>query len=229
VVEADLDAEDRAAVKGTGGRRALLVLATVVVVAAIAAAVYALGPFRRKPPAQEVAVPLTLQVAPAAPAPEPPPPPPPEPEPPPAPVAAPEPVEEKAPPPPEKVAPKPPAPKGPKALLAEASRLREKGQLAKALDLFGRVVDQDPENVAALVGRGLCYLDLSEYPPAEASFQSALQAAPGDPDALLGLAETYRWQGKKADAIRYYQQYLALHPDGEEASVARNAIEELRR
>ena len=45
----------------------------------------------------------------------------------------------------------------------------------------------------------------------------------------MGLAETYRWQGKKADAIRYYERYLAAHPDADEAAVARNALEELRK
>jgi tetratricopeptide (TPR) repeat protein len=124
---------------------------------------------------------------------------------------------------------KPAAPKGPKALLAQAERLREKGETEEALDLYGRVADEDPENVDALTGRGLCYLDLEQYPPAEASFQAALQIDPKVPDALLGLAETYRWQGKKADAIRYYERYLAADPDGEEAEVARNALEELRK
>jgi tetratricopeptide (TPR) repeat protein len=90
------------------------------------------------------------------------------------------------------------------------------------------VLEADAENVDALTGRGLCYLDLERYAPAEASFQAALGVAPDEPSALLGLAETYRWQGKKADAIRYYEKYLA-HPGGEEADVARNALEELRK
>jgi tetratricopeptide (TPR) repeat protein len=129
--------------------------------------------------------------------------------------------------PPEK--PAPAAPKGPKALLAQAAKLREKGDVERALDLYGRVAEEDPENVEALTGRGLCYLDLERYPPAEASFQAVLGIDPEEPDALLGLAETYRWQGKTADAIRYYEKYLALHPGGEEADVARNALEELRK
>jgi tetratricopeptide (TPR) repeat protein len=150
-----------------------------------------------------------------------------------APVVAPEPVAEAAvEPPPEPIAvkpPPPPAPKGPKALLAQAARLRERGEIEKALDLFGQVSQADPENVGALTGRGLCYLELERYPPAEASFEAALGIRADEPEALLGLAETYRWQGKKADAIRYYERYLAAHPEGEEAAVARNALEELRK
>jgi tetratricopeptide (TPR) repeat protein len=125
-------------------------------------------------------------------------------------------------------APAPAAP-GPKAILAAAARLRERGKVEEALDLYGKLASDDPGNVAALTGRALCYLDLERYPPAEASFEAALRVDPRNPDALLGLAETYRWQGKRADAIRYYERYLAHHPAGDEAEVARNALEELRK
>jgi predicted Zn finger-like uncharacterized protein len=222
-VEVDLGPEELAVVKKGRGLR--IALAVVLLLAVAGAAAYVLAPqlFGRKAP-EPLAVPITIEVkpqpVPATPPPEPAPPPAPVPEP----VAA-APVE----PPPAPVVQKPVAPKGPKALLAQAERLREKGETEEALDLYGRVADEDPENVDALTGRGLCYLDLEQYPPAEASFQAALQIDPKVPDALLGLAETYRWQGKKADAIRYYERYLAADPDGEEAEVARNALEELRK
>ena len=124
---------------------------------------------------------------------------------------------------------KPARPRGPKAVLAEAERLRARGDYRRALELYGRVASDDPENVAALAGRGLCYLDLSRYAPAAASFEAALKLVPSHADALLGLAEAYRAQGRDADAVRCYERYLAEHPDGEEAAVARNAIAELRR
>jgi hypothetical protein len=122
-----------------------------------------------------------------------------------------------------------PVPKGGKALLARADRLRERGGVAEALEIYGRVAADDPENVEALTGRGLCYLDLSRYPPAVASFEAALRVAPRNADALLGLAEANRWQGRDAEAIRYYEKYLSEHPNGEEAAVARNALADLRR
>jgi predicted Zn finger-like uncharacterized protein len=122
-----------------------------------------------------------------------------------------------------------PAPPAPGVLVAQATRLRERGEVDRALALYGRALELQPRNVAALTGRGLCYLDLETYPPAEASFEAALRVRPDDADALLGLAETYRWQGKRANAIRYYERYLAAHPAGEEANVAHNALAELRK
>src|SRR6266540_1112870 len=164
--------------------------------------------------APAAAAPLTIEMKAA----EPPAPPPP--------VPAPEPVVEagvQGPPEPVKPAERP-APKGPKALLAQARKLLEKGDPDAALELFGRVASQDPRNAEALTGRGLCYLDLEKYATAEASFSAALQSDPEDPDAMLGLAETYRFQGKQIEAIAHYEKYLARHPDGEEAEVARNAL-----
>jgi hypothetical protein len=192
---------------GRGGRWALAVL----LLGALGAGGYVYGPALLAPPPQpsEVAAPITI-----APAPEPPPPPPP-PEAEPAPAPLPEPV-------------KPAAPRGPKALLAQAARLLERGDAEAALELFGRVAADDPENTEALTGRGLCYLDLENFAPAEASFSAALQLDPGEADALLGLAETYRSQGKKSEAISHYERYLAQHPDGDEVEVARNALAELR-
>ena len=48
-------------------------------------------------------------------------------------------------------------------------------------------------------------------------------------DALLGAAEAYRSMGRTKDAIAHYEKYLATYPAGEEAEVAKNALEELRR
>jgi predicted Zn finger-like uncharacterized protein len=149
------------------------------------------------------------------------------PEPPPAPTPVVEPVPVSAPEPIVKPAVKQSA-RSAKEILAQASRLREGGNVEGALDLYGRVAAEDPENAEALTGRGLCYLDLASYAPAVASFKAALRLAPRDPDALLGLAETYRFEGNKAEAVRQYERYLAAHPAGDEADVARNAIADLR-
>lgn len=140
---------------------------------------------------------------------------------------SPEPVVKPEPPTPPPPPPPPPA-KGPKQLLAEADRLRERGAVEKAVDLYERVIQAQPGNARALAGRGLCYLDLQQYALAEQSFRAALQADPEEADALLGLAEAARYQGKKAEASRHYERYLALHPDGEEAVAARNAINQLK-
>jgi len=106
--------------------------------------------------------------------------------------------------------------------------MRERGKTKAAIEAFNRALDLDDKNADALAGRGLSYLELSEYPPAQANFRAALEAAPDNADALMGLAETYRYQGRRPEAIEYYKRYLAAHPKGENAVAASNAIEALK-
>ncbi len=120
------------------------------------------------------------------------------------------------------------APKGARALLAQARKLRDRGQTERALDLYGQALELEPKSVEALAGRGWCYLDLSQYAPSEESFQRAIEQNPRYPDALMGLAETYRFEGRKSEAVKYYEQYLAAHPGGEDAGAARNALSQLK-
>ena len=241
--DAELDAEDLKAVKGSGGKVALLLF--LLVVGGGVAAVYlkpellvTLGlkappappqpvvqappPGKPEPPPVVQALPPAKPEPPPVPAPEPPKAEPPRPEPQPVVEKAPEMV--KDPPQPQ---PRPP-PKGAKQMLAEARKLRERGKMEKALDLYGRVAELQPDNPEALAGRGWCYLDLSQYSPAEASFQAALQEEPTHAEALIGLAETYRYQGRRPEAVAYYQKYLAAHPNGEDAVAARNALGQLK-
>ncbi|HET9451173.1 MAG TPA: tetratricopeptide repeat protein, partial [Aggregicoccus sp.] len=77
--------------------------------------------------------------------------------------------------------------------------------------------------------RGLALLDQGRLVPAERSFQQALRLDPNSGPALMGLAETYRAQGQKASARRYYQQYLEVAPTGPDARAARNALERLKK
>ena len=123
---------------------------------------------------------------------------------------------------------KPPeAPLRAREFIAEARRLRERGRSDAALNLYGRALQLNPSSADALAGRGLCYLDLTSYPQAEESFQSALAVDESHGAALMGLAETYRYEGKRSDAVTYYRRYLVAHPKGEDAGAARNAIKAL--
>lgn len=222
----ELEEAELRAVKGGGGKWILLL---VLLLAGAAVAVYLVKPeilgLAKAPPP-----PLPAPVVEAKKEPPPPPPAPPRVETPPlAEVQAPR-VET----PPPATAAEPPAKPAPRkaatatSLIAEAKRLRDRGKSEQALDLYGRAVEMDPDNADALAGRGWCYLDMSQYAPAEASFQEALESVAGHADALMGLAETYRYQGRKADAVKYYERYLALHPEGDDAVAARNAVSQLK-
>ncbi|MBS1109885.1 MAG: family finger-like protein [Anaeromyxobacteraceae bacterium] len=112
--------------------------------------------------------------------------------------------------------------------LAQAREQRDRGRCEAALDLYGRALAIDGRNAAALAGRGACYLDLSRYAQAEASFEEALESDPRSAEALFGLAETHRYMGRKAEAVAGYERFLSVRPTGDDAAAARRLISQLK-
>ncbi len=112
--------------------------------------------------------------------------------------------------------------------MARGDRLREAEKPQAALDAYGMAADLEPDRAEPHAGRGMALLDMGMPQQAEAAFHSSLELNGRYGVALIGLAETYRALGKKEEAIRYYEKYLEVLPNGPEASVARNAIDRLR-
>ncbi len=112
--------------------------------------------------------------------------------------------------------------------MAQGDRLRERDRSESALDAYAQAAELEPERPEPYTGRGLALLDMNDPRQAEPEFKQALKINPKYGEAIMGLAETYRSQGKKAEAIRYYERYLEILPNGPEASVARSAIERLK-
>jgi predicted Zn finger-like uncharacterized protein len=112
--------------------------------------------------------------------------------------------------------------------IAQGDRQRERERADPAMNAYDKAAELAPDRAEPYAGRGLVHLDLGDYSLAEAEFLRALKLNPRYAVALMGLAETYRSQGKKAEAIRYYERYLEVLPNGPEAAVARSALERLR-
>jgi len=115
-----------------------------------------------------------------------------------------------------------------RGVLARARDQRDRGRCEAALELYGQALALDGRNTAALSGRGACYLDLSRYVQAEASFVGALDSDPRNAEALYGMAETYRYMGRKGEAVVFYEKFLAVRPTGDDAAAARRLISQLK-
>jgi len=107
-------------------------------------------------------------------------------------------------------------------------KLREREKAEAALDAYGRAADMNPDRAEPHAGRGLALMDMGQKLQAEAAFLQALRLNPRYGVALMGLAETYRNQGKNEEAKKYYEQYLDVLPSGPEAAVARQALQRLQ-
>lgn len=111
--------------------------------------------------------------------------------------------------------------------MAQGDRLRDHEKAEAALDAYGRAADLEPDRAEPIAGRGLALLDMGSKLQAEAAFQQALKVNAKYTVAIMGLAETYKAQGKKDEAIKYYQRYLEVAPQGTDAAVAKAAIQRL--
>lgn len=85
----------------------------------------------------------------------------------------------------------------------------------------GRALDQvlqaDARNVPALIERGILRGQVGDYQPGIADLQQALQLAPDDLNAQLGLAEVLSYQGNYPESIRLYRAALERAPENEKA------------
>ncbi len=110
----------------------------------------------------------------------------------------------------------------------QGDRLREREQPRSALAAYAKASEMEPARPEPFTGSGLALLDLGKTTSAIAAFKQALKIDPRYGLALMGLAEAYRTEGNKEEAIRYYEKYLEVLPDGPEAEVAKTAIKDLQ-
>jgi predicted Zn finger-like uncharacterized protein len=126
----------------------------------------------------------------------------------------------------------PPAPEKEKPsfekLLAQAERLRNGDRPQQALKMYEQALDMEPEDLDAMTGQGMCYLDLENPDAAISMFKQVLNAAPRFTDAHFGMGEAFRMKGMKRDAVKHYRTYIDILPDGPEADVARQMLQSLQ-
>jgi Flp pilus assembly protein TadD len=101
-------------------------------------------------------------------------------------------------------------------LVAKADKLAVTS-CAKAIELYGKALEQKPTGVEALSGIGYCYLDAKQFASANSKFRSALAVSPRFEPALAGIAEMYQQQGNKEQAIEAWQHYLESNPGSQKA------------
>jgi tetratricopeptide (TPR) repeat protein len=92
-------------------------------------------------------------------------------------------------------------PKEPNFPLLAGHVHRQNQLLDQAIDDFTRVVQKDPNLVAALVARGYVRNDMQDAQNAIADFQPALKANPDDGIARLGLAFSYLQLHRSREAL----------------------------
>ncbi len=102
---------------------------------------------------------------------------------------------------------------------------------AKARDTLLRYLSQDDASVfrgAALDDLAVTYEELGDYKQAEDAYRQASQIeGPEQARAEMGVARMLQKQGKRAEAIAVYRDFLAQHPYAPERTVVMETLAQL--
>ena len=107
-----------------------------------------------------------------------------------------------------------------KGLLETAVERHRAGQLTEALELYRRVLADDPGNIDALHLAGVALNRLGDHEEAVTLIEQAVKAGPPQAHMLFNLANAYRFAGRTDEAVLSYREALARDPGNEAAHAA---------
>ncbi|MBW2397145.1 MAG: tetratricopeptide repeat protein [Deltaproteobacteria bacterium] len=90
----------------------------------------------------------------------------------------------------------------------EARILLERGEAAKALELFDTVLPHWPQNASLRVYSALAALDVGDSERAKSDLLQATRRTPGDSDAAIWLARMYFAEGSYLNAARFAERQI---------------------
>jgi len=107
--------------------------------------------------------------------------------------------------------------------------LFDSAQWDKAVDHYGRALAKEPGNADVRVDMAVAYHNLGQDQRARSEIERVTHDHPDHKQAWLNLGVVSATMGDRAGAIRAWQRYLALDPNGPHAAEIRAQIEELRK
>jgi tetratricopeptide (TPR) repeat protein len=87
------------------------------------------------------------------------------------------------------------------------------GDLDKAIDLFKRAAQMDPDHAIALQNLGSAYRQKKDWPNAEKALKRAVELTPEDAEANYGLGMVYAQQNDTERAREFLRRSLDVRPD----------------
>lgn len=93
-----------------------------------------------------------------------------------------------------------------------AARLLKERAYTRALVVYQKALEQNPQDVEALKGLGFTYYRLQRYPEATEAYRQALTAKPQDAQLMTDLALVLHHAGKWEEALFWYQKALEVDP-----------------
>jgi tetratricopeptide (TPR) repeat protein len=82
----------------------------------------------------------------------------------------------------------------------------------RAVDLFTRVIDEDPNNADAYVNRGVTYFCRKDYDQAIHDFNAAIRMKPDHKGAYVGRGQAHHYQKNYKQAIADFTEAILINP-----------------
>lgn len=104
--------------------------------------------------------------------------------------------------------------------LVEAKRALKGGDYPLAIELYRRVLQEEPDNTDGLLGLARARLLSQQFKPALATYRSLLRRDPRNTEALIGLGETYNLLRQYTAAEGPLKRVLSVEPSSADAAWA---------
>ncbi|HLQ66118.1 MAG TPA: tetratricopeptide repeat protein [Candidatus Limnocylindrales bacterium] len=107
--------------------------------------------------------------------------------------------------------------------------LFDSGQYEKAVDHYSRALEKDPANADVRVDRAIAYHGLGQDPKAAEELLRVTRERPDHANAWLNLGVVSAGMGDRATAIRAWEQYLKIDPNGTHAAAIKDELSALKK
>ena len=104
----------------------------------------------------------------------------------------------------------------------------KRGEFSRSVRSYKAALAVDKDSVLAHLGLGNAYYELDNLAAALVHLERARTLAPKDPQVFVHLGAVYQSSGRKADAVRAYERYLDLAPDGKFARDVKGILRGLK-
>ncbi len=104
----------------------------------------------------------------------------------------------------------------------------DSSQWLKAIEYYSRALTIDPKNADVRVDRAIAYHSSGQNDEARKELQRVTREQPNHKNAWLNLGVVMRETGDRAGALRAWEKYLELDPQGDHAAGVRQEIESLK-
>jgi predicted TPR repeat methyltransferase len=94
----------------------------------------------------------------------------------------------------------------------QAVAAHESGEVAEAIELYGKILAQFPDADVVLYNQGLALFDSERYAEAVAVFTRAVEVRQDDADTWYNLGLALKQEQQYSEAVDAYKQALALQP-----------------